>query len=204
MLYASSGCTISEIIQYSKQHNIGGFEFAIGVPAQLGGAIVNNLGAYNQEISTNIDHITVLKQNQILYLSKEQANFKYHSSNLQNNYGIVLGATFIPPYQDRLITQQKSIEYFTKRKTSQPLNFPNAGSIFKRQQNIIPAKLIDEAGLKGLGVGEAQISAKHAGFIINLGNAKSKDVLTLIDIIQHKVYEKNLIRLELEIEYIGF
>ena len=94
------------------------------------------------------------------------------------------------------------IDFFTKRKTFQPLDMPNAGSIFKRTANFIPAKLIDELCLKGLTIGNAQISTKHAGFIVNLGNAKCRDVLKLIEIIKNKIYERYNIVLQLEIEYL--
>lgn len=204
ILQASSGCSLGQLIQYTRHLNIGGLEFAIGVPAQLGGAIVNNLGAYNHEISTYISHVTILKNNQIVYLSKNDCNFNYHSSSLQNQNCIVLGATFNLPHQDKSTTQQKALECLTKRKNAQPLEFPNAGSIFRRTENIIPARLIDEAGLKGLQVGNAKISTKHAGFIINLGNAKSQEILKLTEIIKNKIYEKYNIKLQLEIEYLPY
>ncbi len=204
ILQASSGCNLSELIQYARLNDLGGFEFATGVPAQLGGAIVNNLGAYNLDISTHIQQITILSNNRIIYLNKNDCDFKYHSSNLQNSNSIVLGATFSLPYQDKNITRDKALEYFSKRQNLQPLNLPNAGSIFKRTEKIIPAKLIDETGLKGLTIGNAQISTKHAGFIVNLGNAKSKDILKLIEIIKNKIYEKYNVVLETEIEYLPY
>lgn len=204
LLQASSGCTMTELIQYCKKFQLGGFEFTIGVPAMLGGAIVNNFGAYNQEISTYIKHITILKNNQIKYLSKEECNFNYHSSNLQNQKLIVLGATFSLPYQNIELTQKKMLQYINKRKDSQPLNLPNAGSIFKRTTDIIPAKLIDQAGLKGTTVGGAQISNKHSGFIVNIGNAKSKDIITLINLIKNKIYQKYSVDLINEIEYLSY
>lgn len=204
VLQASSGCNLHELIQFTQQHNVGGLEFTIGVPANLGGAIVNNLGAYNSEICTYLQHVTILKNNHILYLSKSDCNFGYHSSNLQNHDLIVIGATFNLPRQDKIITKQNALNYLTKRTSSQPLNFPNAGSIFKRTNKVIPAKLIDDLGLKGLRINDAQISAKHSGFIVNLGNATSKDVLKLIEIIKNKIYEKYNLILELEIEYIPY
>ncbi|MBQ7880598.1 MAG: UDP-N-acetylmuramate dehydrogenase [Clostridia bacterium] len=203
-LYASSGANLSELIQYSTQHNLGGLDFAIGVPAQLGGAIVNNLGAYNHEISTYIEHITVLRNKQIVYLTKNDCDFNYHSSIFQHNNDIVLSAIFNLPTQDKSATQAKMVEYIAKRRSTQPLDLSNAGSVFKRKGSIIPAKLIDDAGLKGLQVGDAQVSTKHAGFIVNLGSATSNDVLQLISLIKQKIYDKYLIKLELEIEYLPF
>lgn len=201
-LFVSAGASLTELISYVQQYNLGGLEFSIGVPAQLGGAIVNNLGAYNNEISTYIEHITILRNKQIIYLTKDDCNFSYHSSILQNSKDIVLSAILNLPFQDKNITRTKALKFFTKRKNTQPLNLPNAGSIFRRKNNIIPAQLIDVAGLKGLTINDAQISTKHAGFIVNLGNAQSKDVLKLIEIIKNKIYEKYNIVLNLEIEYL--
>lgn len=203
-LYVSSGVYVAELIKFCTHNNLGGTEFAVGVPAQLGGAIVNNLGAYNQEISTYIEHVTVLRKNHIVYLSKEDCNFSYHSSNLQNSHDIILAAIFNLPSQPKSSILQNAKTYFIKRKQSQPLEYHNAGSIFKRDNNITPAKLIDDAGLKGLRVGDAQVSTKHAGFIVNLGNATCKNVLKLIEIIKNKIFEKYGVNISLEIEYLSY
>ena len=203
-LCASSGVDIASLIAYANQRNLSGFEFAVGIPAQLGGAIANNLGAYSCEISTYLEYVTVLRKNQILYLTKNECEFQYHKSIFQNNHDIILGATFNLPIQDKSISQNKILTYLSQRKTTQPLNLPNAGSIFRRDENIIPAKLIDQAGLKGLQIGNAQISTKHAGFIVNLGNATSKDVVKLIEIIKQKIFNKYNIELQLEIEYLPY
>ncbi len=204
ILNVSSGLDISTLIKYSQQNDLGGFEFAIGVPAKVGGAIVNNLGAYNHQISTYLQHVTILKNNRIIYLTKDDCKFDYHTSILQNKNYIVLGATFIPPHQEESISRAKALDFFNKRKTSQPLDIANAGSIFKRTNNVIPARLIDESGLKGLKIGDAQVSQKHAGFIVNIGNAKCENILKLIEIIKTKIYEKYNINLQLEIEYIPY
>ncbi|MFQ6723932.1 MAG: UDP-N-acetylmuramate dehydrogenase [Clostridia bacterium] len=203
-LFASSGCSLAEIIQFCQQNNLSGFEFATGVPALLGGAIINNLGAYEQSISDYVEYITILKNNRIIYLNKDDCNFRYHFSNLQNQNLIILGAIFNMPSLDKEISKQKCIEYFSKRKTSQPLELPNAGSIFRRDKNILPAKLIDDLNLKGLTINQAQVSNKHCGFIVNLGNAKSKDVLRLIEIIKNKIYDNFKVNLSLEIEYLSY
>ena len=203
-LNVSSGATLSSLIQFCQQHDLGGFEFAIGVPAQVGGAIVNNLGAYNQQISDYIKYVTVLKNNKIVYLPKDDCKFSYHSSGLQNGKDVVLGATFNPPFQEGIITRVNALEFLNKRKSSQPLDLANAGSIFRRDKNIIPARLIDEAGLKGLSIGNAQVSTKHAGFIVNLGNAKCSEILKLIELIKNKIYEKYKINLQTEIEYLPY
>ena len=204
ILYANSGCNISDLNSYISQHNLCGFEFCVGVPVNLGGAIVNNFGAYNQQISDHIEQVTILRNNSLTYLTPKDCNFKYHSSLFQTNNDIILGATFSLPQQDKNITQTKIREYLFKRKESQPLTFPSAGSIFKRTENTIPAKLIDECGLKGKSINDAEVSTKHAGFIINKGQATSKDVLTLVELIKHKIYEKYNILLELEVEHVDY
>lgn len=203
-LYACSGCDIAELIQYTTQNNLGGLEFAIGIPANLGGAITNNLGAYNQQISTYIEHITVLRNNHIIYLTPKDCDFKYHSSTFKQNNDIILSAIFDLPYQDKFQSIKNAKQFLDNRNNSQPLQYPNAGSIFRREQDVIPAKLIDQAGLKGLTVNDAQLSTKHAGFIINKGYAKCKDVLNLIEIIKNKILEKYNINLHTEIEYLPF
>ena len=200
-LYVNCGISLSELIQFTIQQGLSGFEFCIGVPAMLGGAIYNNLGAYDNEISTHIDHVTVLRKNCIVYLSKDECDFKYHSSIFQKNNDIILASTFLLPPQDKNVIFKTASNFLLKRKTSQPLEFANAGSIFKREPAIIPAQLIDEAGLKGLQINDAQISTKHSGFIINLGNAKCNDILNLINLIKNKIYEKYNIILHEEIEY---
>ncbi len=202
--YASAGNGMSELIRFTSQHNLGGFEFAVGVPANLGGAIANNLGAYNQDISQHIEHITVLKNRQLIYLTKKECDFGYHSSIFQKNNYIILSAIFNLPNTNKYVIDTNVKSNLNKRLTSQPLNYPNAGSAFRRENNIIPAKLIDDLGLKGLSVGGAEISTKHAGFIINKGSASCKDVLVLIEIIKQKVYQSFNIVLTPEIEYLPF
>ena len=204
ILNASSGCTMPQLIQYTTQNNLGGFEFSVGVPALLGGAIVNNLGAYGDQLSTYLEHITILRNNRIVYLHKDDCNFNYHTSNFQHSKDIILSATFNLPYQDSNITKTKLKDYLLRRTISQPLEYPNAGSIFRRTNNIIPAQLIDNAGLKGFTIGNAQISTKHAGFIINLGNATSKNILDLITHTHQTIFDKYSVHLSPEIEYVPY
>lgn len=203
-LYTSSGNHLSDLIQYTSSNNLSGLEFAIGVPAQLGGAIINNLGAYNHNIGSLIQYVTVLRGKHIVYLTQDECGFAYHKSSLQYGEDIVLSAIIHlnPSNKAQILSDTK--QFFAKRTSTQPLHYANAGSIFRRMDNIIPAKLIDELQLKGTRVGGAQISTKHAGFIVNLGEATSKDVLQLINIIQFKIYQKYNISLELEIEYLPF
>lgn len=202
ILKADCGTSIAKLISATVQNNLCGFEYAIGVPALLGGALVNNLGAHDESIDKYLTEIAIIRNKQLLFLKPDECKFTYHSSSFQNSKDILLSATFNLPAQNADITRAKAQHLLNKRTISQPLQYPNAGSIFKRTENIIPAKLIDEAGLKGLSVNDAQVSVKHSGFIINKGQATSKDILQLIEIVKQKVYEKFNISLELEIEYI--
>lgn len=202
LLYANSGCITSELISYCMQHNLGGIEFCAGVATRLGGAIVNNFGAYDSQISDFVEQVTILRNNHLVYLNTADCKFGYHSSIFQNSSDIILAAILKLPKQDKVTTQTNIINFINKRKTSQPIEHPSAGSIFKRTENVIPAKLIDDCGLKGFSVNNAEISTKHAGFIINKGQASSKDILTLIKIIKQKIYEKYDTLLELEVEYL--
>lgn len=203
-LYASSGNLLSDLAQYSLSNNFSGLEFTIGIPAQLGGSIVNNVGAYEHDIGSLIQYITVLRNEHIVYLNRDDCGFTYHSSALINNGDIILSAIINMSPSSKLEILSNSKKYLSSRTATQPLQYANAGSVFRRKNDIIPAKLIDDLNLKGLSIGGAQISTKHAGFIVNLGGATCKDVLELINIIRFKVYEKHNIILELEIEYLPF
>ncbi len=204
LLYANSGCITNELISYCMQQSLGGLEFCAGIPTRLGGAIVNNFGAHNRQISDFVEQVTVLRNNRLAYLNFADCKFSYHSSVFQNSSDIILAAILKLPRQDKLTTQTNIINFINKRKISQPMEYPSAGSIFKRTENIIPAKLIDECGLKGFSINNAEISTKHAGFIINKGQASSKDIFTLIEIIKQKIYQKYNILLELEVEYLPY
>lgn len=204
LIYTSCGADLSSVTQCALSNNLGGLEFTIGVPAQVGGAIVNNLGAYGSQISHYLQSITILKNKHLIYLDPKDCDFNYHSSIFQHQKATLLSAIFILPPQDRQTSLSLAKQYLTKRSSTQPLTYSNAGSVFKRTADVIPAKLIDDAGLKGLHIGDAEVSALHSGFIINKGNATSKDVLKLIEIIKQKVYEKYTINLQLEIEYLSF
>jgi UDP-N-acetylmuramate dehydrogenase len=161
-----------------------------------------NAGAYSGEISDYLLDVEVIRNMKLVRLKKEECGFGYRTSNLTND--IVIQAKFKFPPGD--VEEMKKIrrEILLKRNISQPVNFPNAGSIFKNPPGDYAGRLIEKAGLKGVCIGDAQISEKHANFIINKGNAKAMDVLELIKLAQTKVYEKFGIKLELEVRLIGF
>lgn len=203
-LFAEAGCTISQIIQFGMSNNFGGLEFMSGVPVRLGGAITNNFGAYGYDIASKILNVTVLRNNQIIYLSPKECGFGYHSSGFQTRKDIILSAELeISPSSPQEISSQV-IKYTKLRGTSQPITYANCGSVFKREGGIIPAKLIDEAQLKGTQVGGAEVSRMHSGFIINKGEACCRDVLLLIQLVQQKIFDRYGVQLHPEIEYLPF
>lgn len=203
-IYANAGISLSKLCNRSVEHELSGLEFASGIPGTLGGAIVMNAGAYENEISDYIDLVDVLdKDNNIVAIKKNELNFGYRTSNIKEKEYIIIGAKLLLIPLDKNTIKQKMDNYNTKRKDTQPLEYPSAGSIFKRPDNNYAGKLIEECDLKGFQVGGAIVSNKHAGFIVNKSNAKASDVASLISIIQEKVYNKTGINLETEIEFLG-
>lgn len=203
-LSAEAGCKISKILQFGLVNDFGGYEFMCGVPTLLGGSIVNNFGAYEQSIGANILEVVVLRGSRILYLSPSKCKFEYHKSAFQNSKDIILSANLKTEHKSPMQISAEIIKYTKLRGKTQPISYPNCGSVFKRDNLTIPAKLIDEAGLKGVSVGDAEVSKIHSGFIINKGNATSGDVLKLINQIKQIIFEKYHIILREEIEFVSY
>ena len=196
-VFVGAGVNLFPLNIYLKNHNLSGLEWSYGIPGSIGGAIFMNAGAFGHSISENILNIKVLKCGKVENISKKNLEFSYRESNIN---GIILGATmkFKEGNLDKIAFLQQ--DYLERRKISQPYDKFSAGSVFKRniEKNIIPAKIIDTFGLKGTRIGGAEISKKHAGFIVNNGDAKAIDVLALIEYIKCKTGED----LELEIIYV--
>lgn len=183
---------------------ISGFEELSGIPGTIGGAIYMNAGAYGKEIRDLILSTKCIDlEGNIFELSNEEQKFNYRDSIFNKKDYIVLETTLKLKYGKKQEINNKMKEYLNQRKEKQPLEYPTAGSSFKRKDGIITAKLIDECGLKGYKIGGAKISEKHAGFIINYDNATAKDVLDLIKYVKEKVYEKYGIKIEEEVKIIG-
>ena len=175
-----------------------------GIPGTVGGAIRMNAGAYGKEIGELVIKTKCITEDgKILELTKEEQKFEYRNSIFQKQKYIILETTLKLAKGKKEEIKEKMEEILNKRKEKQPLEYPSAGSTFKRVEGQITAKLIDECGLKGKQIGGAQISQKHAGFIINTGNATAKDVIELIEYTKRKVKEKYGIQIEEEIEIIG-
>ena len=203
-LEVDSGVTLGYIAQKLLKEEISGFEELSGIPGKIGGAIVMNAGAHGKEIKDIIEEITVMDyEGNISTFNKERAEFNYRKSIFMNNNYIILKAKFNLSKGNKKEIKEKMKEYAQYRKEKQPIEYPSAGSTFKRGQDFITAQLIDKAGLKGYRIGGAEVSKKHAGFIVNVGEATAKDVLDLIDFVQKEVYNKFGKKIELEIKIIG-
>lgn len=187
-----------------KNEGISGLEELAGIPGSLGGAIYMNAGAYGKEIKDiNLTTKCMDLDGNIIELSNEQQEFSYRSSIFNQKNYIILETKLKLTYGKKQEIQEKMNQYLTQRKQKQPLEYPSAGSSFKRKEGIITAKLIDECGLKGYQIGGAKISEKHAGFIINYQNATAQDVLDLIQYVKEKIYETYRIKIEEEIKIMG-
>ena len=201
---AQAGALLKTIGEKALQSSLEGFAFAGGIPGSLGGAVCMNAGAYGGEIKDILVEAEVLTEDlQINKLSTQQLQFSYRHSIIPEKGYIVLSATFLLKKGNQKEIAQKMTELAQQRREKQPLNFPSAGSIFKRPQGYFAGKLITDAGLKGYSIGDAQVSQKHGGFIVNKGNATCADVLALIEHCQKTVFEKFGVMLETEVKMIG-
>ena len=199
-----AGVKMMALAQMLLKKSITGFEELAGIPGTIGGAIKMNAGAHGKEIKDILlTTICIDTNGEIIVLTNEEQKFTYRHSIFFENKLIILGATLKLKKGDSKQIKEKMDEYLKYRKEKQPLEYPSAGSTFKRGKDYITAKLIDECGLKGYSIGGSQISEKHAGFIINKGNATSKDILDLIKYTKQKVKEKFNVEIEEEIEIVG-
>ena len=201
----SSGMTNALLAKILLDNSLSGFEFAGGIPGTIGGAIYMNAGAYGAEMQNIVVSTKYLDLNtyEIKTIANNEHNFEYRKSIFQNLNTVILETTLKLQKGNKEEIKAKMQEYAEKRKATQPLDKPSAGSTFKRGTDFITAKLIDESGLKGYSIGGAQVSEKHAGFIINTGNATAKDIINLINYVKEKVYEKLGKTIEEEVRIIG-
>ena len=183
---------------------IEGFEFAAGIPGSIGGAIRMNAGAHGGEMKNIVLETKCIdKKGNIKILSNEEQKFEYRNSIFSTNEYIILSTKLRLNKGIYKEIKSKMDEYSVWRKEHQPLEYPSAGSTFKRGEDFITAKLIDECGLKGYNIGGAEVSTKHAGIVVNKGDAKAKDVLNLTKYISQMIYEKFGKKVELEVQVIG-
>ncbi len=201
---AEAGASIIAVTKAASKASLTGLEFAAGIPGSVGGAIFMNAGAYGGEIANVVSSIDeILPDGREVQISGSDLHFGYRHSVVQENHGIVVAATFNLEAGQQPQIQNKMDELNALRRSKQPLEYPSCGSVFKRPQGHFTGPLIIKAGLQGKSIGGAQVSNKHAGFIINTGNATATDYLQLIQLIQKTVKEKFAVQLETEVRIIG-
>ena len=204
IIKAQSGALLAIIGRNAMKNSLTGLEFAAGIPGTLGGALAMNAGAYGGEMKQVVKTVRLMdRDGNIFELSNEEMKFEYRRSLLTTKDYIVLSAVI--ELQPGNVEEIKEImaDYSNRRSTKQPLNFPSAGSTFKRPEGHFAAKLIDDCGLRGLNLRGAQVSDKHCGFVINSGGATAKDILDLMFIVKSTVNAKFGIMLEEEVKILG-
>lgn len=201
---AQAGARIIEVAQAALTASLSGLEFAAGIPGSVGGAVFMNAGAYGGEVSTVISAVTVLDEvGRIRRLTPPQLDFNYRHSVIQTRPWTVLAADFSLTWDVHQTIAQRMLTYNTARANKQPLSLPSCGSVFKRPPHHYTGPLIQQAGLQGYQIGGAQVSTKHAGFIVNVDHATATDYLNLIHTIQERVWANSQVKLEPEVRIIG-
>ena len=204
LLTAGAGASLNKIAIAARDAGLAGFEFAAGIPGSLGGAVIMNAGAYGGEMKDVVRSVDVLYPGTgIRRLSAQELEFGYRTSRVKHEHAIVLGAELELTPGDIDGISSRIAELARQRREKQPLEFASAGSTFKRPEGYFAGKLIQDAGLKGYRVGEAQVSEKHAGFVINRGGASAAQIRRLIEEVQRIVLENSGVQLEREVIFLG-
>ncbi|GAA0355922.1 UDP-N-acetylmuramate dehydrogenase [Alkalibacterium iburiense] len=204
VITALTGAPLIEVSKRAYSASLTGLEFACGIPGSIGGAVYMNAGAYGGEVKEVIEKVTVLtREGDIVERTNEEMAFTYRHSKLQESDDIALEVTFVLKEGKKEEIKEKMDELTFLRTSKQPLEYPSCGSVFKRPTGYFTGKLIQDAGLQGLVWGGAQISTKHAGFIVNINNATATDYIELIEHIKEVIYKENGVELETEVKIIG-
>ena len=203
-IYAEAGASLAAIASAALQHGLTGMEFAHGIPGSLGGALLMNAGAYGGEMKDIVESVRYMDaEGNVGEKEAARCGFGYRRSCFEEENCLILGAKLRLAPGDREAIAARMRELSEKRIASQPLDKPSAGSTFKRPATGYAAAMIDECGLKGFTVGGAQVSEKHAGFVINAGGATSADILELMEQVRQRVYERFGVMLEPEVKVVG-
>ena len=203
-LYVQAGALLSQAAKRAWEAGLTGMEFASGIPGSVGGGIVMNAGAYDGEMERIVERVIVLNEDgELMELDHDTMEFGYRSSIIKNRPFIVVEAVLKLEPGDKAAIKAKMDDFAVRRREKQPLEFPSAGSTFKRPEGNFAGKLIMDSGLRGYRIGGAQVSEKHCGFVINTGNATSEDISELMTEIQERVKEKFGVRLEPEVVRLG-
>lgn len=203
-VYAQSGALLINVSKLAAANSLTGFEFACGIPGSVGGAMAMNAGAYGGEIKDVIVSCKVVtRDGEVLNLSKDELQLGYRKSIIADQNYFVLSSTFELAVGDQEKIDAKIADLTFQRESKQPLEYPSAGSVFKRPPGHFAGKLIQDCGLQGMGIGGAEVSTKHAGFIINKNNATATDYIQTIEFVQRVVRETYGIELETEVKIVG-
>ena len=201
---AEAGALLSVTAGNAAQHGLTGMEFASGIPGTVGGAVVMNAGAYGGEMSQIVKKAVVLTmEGTQRELSSEELDFAYRHSSIPGNNAIVLSTELVLQKGEKDAIREQMAKLRSQRSGKQPLEYPSAGSTFKRPEGYFAGKLIQDAGLRGYCVGDAQVSEKHCGFVINRGGATAAEIRQLIRDVQERVEEQFGVRLEPEVRFLG-
>ena len=203
-IIAQAGASLPQVAVLAAEHGLSGLEFAAGIPGTIGGAVVMNAGAYDGEMKQVVKKVTVLNQTgEEMELDNATMEFGYRTSIIKNRPFVVQEVVFELEPGDPEEIKKKGAEFNQRRRDKQPLEFPSAGSTFKRPEGYFAGKLIMDAGLRGYRIGGAQVSEKHCGFVINVGNASASDIYDLMDEVSEKVYDQFGVKLEPEVVRLG-
>ena len=201
---AEAGAHLSMVCTFAQINSLGGLEFAFGIPGSVGGALYMNAGVYGGEMKDVVVSADCINQyGELVTLTKNEMELGYRTSTFKQNGHIILSVTFALLRKDSKQVMAEMEDYASRRREKQPLEYPSAGSTFKRPTGYFAGALIEQNGLKGFCVGGAEVSEKHAGFVINKNNATAADVKELISQVAGKVYKNNGVKLEPEVIFVG-
>lgn len=201
-IVCGAGASLMKACRFALDNGLTGLEFAFGIPGSVGGAVYMNAGAYGGEIKDVIKSCTFIENGNLVTYNREQLDLSYRHSYFSNKNNVILSAVFTLENGDKSEIKSSMDDILGRRKDKQPLEYPSAGSTFKRPEGYFAGALIQECGLKGKAIGGAQVSEKHAGFVINTGNATCNDIKNLITLCQDTVFDKTGVRLETEVKFI--
>ena len=205
VITAQAGAAMSQVARGALEHGLAGLEFASGIPGTIGGGVVMNAGAYDGELSGVVTQVNVVNsEGECMELENDSMEFGYRTSSIRNNSFTVTEVILKLEEGDREQIRAKMEELAARRREKQPLEYPSAGSTFKRPRGNFAGKLIMDAGLRGFQIGGAKVSEKHWGFIVNTGNATAEDVRDVISEVRKQVKERFHVDLEPEILFLGF
>jgi len=203
VVYAEAGCSLSELVTFAVKESLTGMEFCAGIPGSVGGAVRMNAGAYGSEMKDILSRVSMINgHGRVRILERAALRFSYRNLELPGG-SLITGADFRLIADDRKKIEERVSEILKTRWSKHPLQYRNAGSIFKNPPGMPAGRIIDEAGLKGLRVGDAEVSTQHGNFIVNRGRATAKDILLLVELVRQRVFEARGLALEMEVKVIG-